>query len=137
MSEKSSGTTSMATTSQPAASAAAASAGPDSSVASRRETRVEMVRTAVRMDGSLCGSHLGGRDDVAHRLLVTGAQELDRVGVAVDDPLEEGLAVLVGREVALGPAARLVEQHRQARVRLPVGLGDLALDALRQRRRGA
>ena len=39
----------MATTSQPASSAAAASRGPEMSSASRRETDVEIVRTAVRM----------------------------------------------------------------------------------------
>ena len=43
----------MATTSQPAASAAAASRGPERSSASRRETDVEMVSTAVRMGRSL------------------------------------------------------------------------------------
>ena len=48
ISAKSSGTTSIETTSQPASSASAASAGPDSSSASRRETDVETVRTAVR-----------------------------------------------------------------------------------------
>ena len=63
--------------------------------------------------------------------------QLDRVGVAVDDPLEELLAVLVGGEGRLRPAAGVVEHHRQARVGLAEALGDLALHPLRQRRRGA
>jgi hypothetical protein len=41
--------TSIATTSHPASSASAASSGPEASSASRRETVVEMVRTAVRI----------------------------------------------------------------------------------------
>src|SRR6478735_1503216 len=44
----SSGTTSIAVTSAPASSASRASSGPDSSSASRRDTEVEMVNTAVR-----------------------------------------------------------------------------------------
>ena len=59
ISAKSSGTTSIATTSQPASSASAARVGPDSSSASRRETDVETVRTAVRTrsgDGRACAS---------------------------------------------------------------------------------
>ncbi len=51
------------------------------------------------------------------------AEQLDRVGVAVDDRLEELLAVLVGGQVRLRPPARLAEQHRQARV----GLAEVAL----------
>src|SRR5881398_3374300 len=39
---------------------------------------------------------LRARDEVAHRIGLAGAQQLDRVGLAVDDPLEERLAVLVG-----------------------------------------
>src|SRR5918997_1287080 len=53
MSPKSSGTTSIACTSAPASSARWAKTGPDSSSASRRETDVEIVRTAVRMAGRL------------------------------------------------------------------------------------
>src|SRR4051794_25565031 len=48
MSARSSGTTSIAVTSAPASSASRASSGPDSSSASRRDTDVEMVSTAVR-----------------------------------------------------------------------------------------
>src|SRR5512142_2181715 len=39
---------------------------------------------------------LRGGDEVADRVGAAGAQELDRVGVAVDDSLEELLAVLIG-----------------------------------------
>src|SRR4029079_6201528 len=59
---------------------------------------------------------LGGGDQLAHGGLVAGAQQRDRVGIAVDDALEEDLAVLVGRERALRPAADLVEQHGEPRV---------------------
>src|SRR4051794_19728766 len=48
MSEKSSGTTSIAVTSAPASSARCASSGPDSSSLARRDTLVETVRTQVR-----------------------------------------------------------------------------------------
>src|SRR4051794_26003601 len=61
---------------------------------------------------------LRGGDQLAHGGLVARAQERDRIGVAVDDPLEEGLAVLVGRQRALRPPARLVQQHLEPRVRL-------------------
>src|SRR4051795_7182734 len=142
MSAKSSGTTSIATISAPASSACWASLTPDVSSASRRDTLEETVRTAVRTARTVGvlrrdGRLLRGRDEVAHRPLVAPAQQLDGVGLAVDDALEERLAVLVGGQRALGPAARLVEQHGQARVRLAVLLGDLALDALGQRRRCA
>src|SRR3954454_17475888 len=60
----------------------------------------------------------GGLDQVAHGLLVTPAQQLDRVGVAVHDRFEEELAVLIGGQRALGPAPHLVEQDRQPRVGL-------------------
>src|SRR5918993_295814 len=100
--------TSMASTSQPASSAKAARTGPDSSSASRRETDVEMVRTAVRMAGRLRGGRcvraLGALDDVSHTTLVPGAQQRDRVRIAVHDALEERLAVLVGGQRALRPA---------------------------------
>src|SRR5215217_7563680 len=77
------------------------------------------------------------RDQLAHAGLVTGAQQLHRVGLAVDDPLEERLAVLVGRQRALRPSAHLVEDHREARVLAAELLGDLALDPLGQRGRRA
>src|SRR3954464_14389062 len=105
--------TSMASTSQPASSAAAASLGPETSSVSRRETEVEIVRTAVRT-GSGGGGRVAalGRDDqVAHRLGVAGLEQRDRVGIAVDDALEEVLAVLVGRQRRLRPAAGLVQEH--------------------------
>ena len=47
------------------------------------------------------------RDQLAHRVLAAtsaAAQHLDRVGVAVDDPLEELLAVLVGRRASPSPS---------------------------------
>src|SRR5690349_10033746 len=62
-------------------------------------------------------------DEVAHRLRVARAQQLDRVGLAVDDALEEGLAVLVGGQRALRPAAHVVEHDRQLRVLLAEQLG--------------
>src|SRR3954447_18508256 len=77
------------------------------------------------------------RDEVQHGRLVAVAQERDRVRRAVDDRLEELLAVLVGGQRALGPAADVVEHDRQARVLLAELLRDLALHALGQRRRGA
>ena len=65
------------------------------------------------------------------------ADQLDRVGVAVDDPLEEVLAVVVGGERALGPAAHVVQDHGELGVGLAELVGDLALHALRERGRGA
>ena len=58
------------------------------------------------------------------------AQQLDRVGTAVDDALEERLAVLIGRQRALRPRARLVQQQGEPRIRFAELLGDLALDPL-------
>src|ERR687898_2352683 len=65
-------------------------------------------------------------DQGPHLLLVAAAQQLDRVGLPVDDRLEELLAVPVGGKGGLRPPAFLVEQHRQARVWLAEALGDLA-----------
>src|SRR5918992_5807611 len=101
--------TSIATTSHPAASAAAASRGPERSSASRRDTDVEMVRTAVRMRESLTRARetllaLGVRDQRAHAGLVAPPEQLDRIRRPVDDSLEERLPVLVGRERGLRPA---------------------------------
>src|SRR3954451_19345210 len=62
------------------------------------------------------GNALRRLDQPAHAVDVALAQELDRVGVAVDDPLEERLAVLVGRQRALRPAAHVVEHDRELRV---------------------
>src|SRR4051794_37086871 len=136
ISAKSSGTTSMPTTSQPASSAAAASLGPERSSASRAATRVETVRIAARMAGRLDGGGLvralGGGDQLAHGALVAALEQGDRIRLAVDDALEERLAVLVGRQRALRPPAHLVEQDGQAGVGLAVGVGDLGLDALGQ-----
>src|SRR6185312_12037704 len=53
------------------------------------------------------------RDEVAHGRLIAAAEQLDRVGVAVHDRFEEDLAVLVGGQRALGPAAHLVQEHGQ------------------------
>src|SRR4051812_38699455 len=75
----------------------------------------------------------GPRDHVEDGGLVAGAQQRDRVRVAVDDRLEELLAVLIGGQRGLGPAADVVEQDRQARVLLAELRGDLALHALGQR----
>src|SRR4051812_4932736 len=76
-------------------------------------------------------------DEVAHGLLIALPEQLDRVGVAVHDRLEEDLAVLIGGQRALGPAAHLVEQHREPRIGLAVLVGDLVADALGERRRRA
>src|SRR3954471_8671351 len=76
---------------------------------------------------------LRGQDEVTDVLLAALAKQLHRIGVAVDDRLEEDLAILVGGQRALGPAAHLVEQLREPRVGLAVLLRDLALDALRER----
>src|SRR5215204_1145625 len=94
--------------------------------------------TAAAVSGSsMCVSSSGRLvnplrrgDEVAHRLLVAVAEQLDRIGVAVHDRLEEDLAVLVGGQCALCPAAHLVEQHGKACVGLAVLVGDLVADAL-------
>src|SRR5215218_190432 len=80
---------------------------------------------------------LRGPDQVAHRGLVAPAQQLDGVGLPVHDRLEEELPFLVGRERPLCPAAHLVQQHREARVGLPVLVRDLVADPLGESRRGA
>src|SRR3954447_1391234 len=79
---------------------------------------------------------LRGCDQVAHRLRVAGAQERDRVGLAVDDALEEVLAVLVGGQRPLGPSADVIEHDRERRVLLAEQLGDLGLHALGEGGRG-
>src|SRR3712207_8952787 len=96
MSAKSSGTTSIACTSAPASSARWASSGPDSSSASRRETRVEMVRTAVRTRG-----RLGGAAPVA--ALAAGLLEQDDLGDldALLEPLDH---VVDGQRGQIGRA---------------------------------
>src|SRR3954453_7046004 len=71
-----------------------------------------------------------GFDEVAHRRLVAAPQQLDRIGLAVHDRLEEDLAVLIGGQRPLGPAAHLVEQHGEAGIRLAVLVRDLVADAL-------
>src|SRR3954451_21408736 len=76
-----------------------------------------------------CG-RLDGCDQVAYGLFVALAEELDRIGLAVDDRLEEFLAVVVGGQRPLGPAAHLVEQLGQPRVGLAVLVGDLVAHAL-------
>src|SRR3954464_3790771 len=57
-------------------------------------------------------------DQLLDLVLAPFVDQLDRVGIAVDDPLEELLAVLVGGERPLRPAAVVVEDHRQAGVGL-------------------
>src|SRR3954447_23199947 len=76
-------------------------------------------------------------DELAHAAHVAVAQQLDGVGLAVDDALEERLALLVGGQGALRPAAHVVEHDRQLRVLLAEQLGHLRLHALGQRRRRA
>jgi hypothetical protein len=56
-----------------------------------------------RRSGRLVAA-LRGLDEREHVLRLARAQQVDRVGVAVDDLLEERLAVLVGRQRALRPA---------------------------------
>jgi diguanylate cyclase (GGDEF)-like protein/putative nucleotidyltransferase with HDIG domain len=106
---------------------------------------------ATGKHGRLCSDARGlrralvlrARDQLAHGLrpgpilIGVAAQQLDGVRIAVDDALEELLAVLVGRQSPLRPAANLVEQDREARVRLAELSFDLALHPLRERRRGA
>src|SRR5215208_2948458 len=89
------------------------------------------VSSSDRLVGPPCRG-----DQVADRSVVATPQQLDGVRVAVDDRLEEGLAVLVGRKRRLGPATHLVEEQREPRVGLPILLGDLVADPLGQRRRG-
>src|SRR3954451_23059665 len=83
------------------------------------------------------GGGLRGGDQVANCLRVARTQQRDRVGLAVDDALEELLAVLVRRQRALRPAAHVVEHHGERGVLLAEQLGDLGLHALRERGRGA
>ena len=73
-------------------------------------------------------------EQLAHGPFVAPAQQLDRVGIAVHDRLEEHLALLVGGERVLGPCSEVVQQLGEARVWLAELLGDLALQALRERR---
>ena len=77
---------------------------------------------------------LGGLDQRHDIAVAPVADQLDRIGIAVDDLLEEGLAVLIGRQRRLGPAPGFVEQNREPRVGLAEAVGDLALDPLGQRR---
>src|SRR5262245_39862943 len=72
-------------------------------------------------------------DEVADGLLIAVPEQLDRVGVAVHDRLEEDLAVLIGGKRALRPAAHLVEEDREARVGLAILVRDLVADSLGQR----
>src|SRR4051795_1903646 len=76
-------------------------------------------------------------DELAHAVHVAVAQQLDGVGLAVDDALEERLAVLVGGQRALRPAPHVVEHDRQLRVLLAEQFRHLALHALGQRGRRA
>src|SRR5215218_8616485 len=103
------------------------------------ERRIGPIFTSPRIGGNRAGTELGrlrgalGRgDQVADGPLVAGAEELDGVGLAVHDRFEEDLAVLICGQVALGPAAHLVEQLGEPRVGLAVLVGDLGLDALGQ-----
>src|SRR5919206_5040359 len=73
----------------------------------------------VSSSGRLVDALRGG-DQVANGLLIAVPEQLDRVGVAVNDRLEEDLAVLIGGKRALRPAAHLVQENRQARVGLAV-----------------
>ena len=118
-----------------------ASSGPEASLGlAARDARWRSVRTAVRT-GATLGRRvraLGGGDEVAHGVLVARrAAASTGSGSPLTIALEELLAVLVGRQRALRPAARLVEHDRQPRVLLAELLGDLALHALGQRGRGA
>src|SRR3954471_19129385 len=83
------------------------------------------------------GNALRCLDEPAHAVRVAVAQQLDGIGFAVDDALEERLAILIGRQRALGPAAHVVEHDRQLRVLLAEQLRHLRLHALGQRGRGA
>src|SRR4029077_18417138 len=76
-------------------------------------------------------------DQLAYRPLVPRAQQLDRIGIAADDPLEELLAIPISRQLHLVPAAHLVEQHSQAVVLGADLLFDLPFHALGQRRQSS
>src|SRR4051794_41982591 len=86
------------------------------------------MRWSLARDGRAVAALRRG-DQLAYGGLVARAQQGDRVGIAVDDLLEERLAVLVGGQRALGPTAHLVEQHGEAGVLLPPLVGHLALDS--------
>src|SRR4051794_32412243 len=93
-------------------------------------------RTSRRLSGG--GGRvrlLRGLDELAHVLLASGADQFDRIGIAVNDALEELLAVLVGGQRRLRPPAGVVEDHGEAGVWLTVGFADLPLHALRERGR--
>src|SRR4051794_22438405 len=97
---------------------------------------MKLPNTSGRRAGTLGRAHVP-RDQVAHCLRVASAQTLDRVGPRVDDVFEEALAVLVGRQRVARPATDLVEHLGELRVWLAVALGDLAAQALGERRAGA
>src|SRR5207248_9794803 len=92
---------------------------------------------AARLCGRGGGRALSRGDEIAHRLLIALTEQLDRVGGTVDDRLEENLAVLVGGQRALGPAAHLVQELGEPRVWRAVLIGDLRLYALGERGAGA
>src|SRR5262245_1268640 len=127
----------------PAATAAAVSGAIRTNAratARRRVTSLAETSTIRAAPDSSRWERSGGNalrclDQVAHAVHVAGAQQLDRVGLAVDDALEERLAVLVGRQRALRPAAHVVEHDRQLGVLLAEQLADLGLHALGERRR--
>jgi hypothetical protein len=75
---------------------------------------------------------LGALDQRQHGRLVALAQQRDRVRLAADDRVEERLALLEGGQRRLRPAARVVQQHREARVVLAELLGDFAFHPLGQ-----
>src|SRR5689334_7321289 len=73
------------------------------------------------------GGRAAGGDQLVHAGPVARAQERDRVGIAVDDALEERPPVLVGGQRGLGPSAGVVEDRGQLGVLAAVELSDLAL----------
>src|SRR5215207_9961165 len=121
----------MSTTARATARRSVASLPPTSTIRAR-----PAASRCVRSSGRLVRL-LRRRDQVADRRLVTAAEQLDRVGLAAHNRLEEDLAVLVGGEHALRPPADLVQHDREPRVGLAVLVGDLVADALGQRGAGA
>src|ERR1700733_9940569 len=90
--------------------------------------RLGLVPTSVIADGRAAnpagplggvgrrGALFGGVDDRQQVGLAAFLNQVDRVGIAVDDALEELFAVVVGGEGALRPAADVVQHHGEARV---------------------
>src|SRR4051812_13287042 len=76
------------------------------------------------------GRNLRVGDQLMQLIRTAFAQQNDRVRIAVDDALEEVLAVVVSRQCALSPAASVVEDDREIRVSVAEEFADFTLHAL-------